>query len=105
TKGDVVAIYAHRNALLVSTIIGVLKAGAVFTILDPAYPAARQIECLRIARPRAFIQIEEAGAVPASLEEFVASINCPRLLIRMPDKLCDDPLSSFSTEEPNVAVD
>lgn len=75
-KGDIVAIYAHRSASLVVAILGVLKAGAAFTILDPAYPSARLIECLRIARPRAWIQIEEAGAPPAALREFVEELRC-----------------------------
>ncbi len=36
---DVVAIYAHRSAALALALLGILKAGAVFVILDPAYPA------------------------------------------------------------------
>ena len=31
------AIYAHRSAALALAILGVLKAGGVFVILDPAY--------------------------------------------------------------------
>ncbi|MFN2576061.1 MAG: amino acid adenylation domain-containing protein [Pyrinomonadaceae bacterium] len=72
---DVVAIYAHRGAALVSAILGILKAGAAFTILDPAYPAQRMIDCLRVASPRAFIQIEAAGSLPDALEQFVGSLN------------------------------
>ena len=49
--GDVVAIYAHRSAALVLAILGVLKAGGVFVILDPASPSARLIDYLGIARP------------------------------------------------------
>src|ERR1041384_1032021 len=76
-KGDVVAIYAHRSASLVAAILGVLKAGAAFTILDPAYPSARLIECLRIAQPRARLQIEAAGAPPAELSALIETeIGC-----------------------------
>src|SRR6185503_17000941 len=34
--GDVVGIYAHRDASLAPALLGVLKAGAVFAVLDPA---------------------------------------------------------------------
>ena len=46
---DVVAIYAQRSAALVVALLGILKAGAAFEILDPAYPASRLISYLRIA--------------------------------------------------------
>ena len=35
---DRVAIYAERNSSLVVAIFGILKSGAAFLILDPAYP-------------------------------------------------------------------
>ena len=41
---EVVAVFAHRDASLVWALLGVLKTGAVFSILDPAYPAARLLE-------------------------------------------------------------
>ncbi|MCP4664453.1 MAG: AMP-binding protein, partial [bacterium] len=44
---DVVAIYGHRSAALVWAVVGVLKAGAAFLILDPAYPVRRLVDCLR----------------------------------------------------------
>lgn len=76
-KGDIVAIYAHRSASLVAAILGVLKAGAAFTILDPAYPSARLIECLRIAQPRGWVQIEAAGAPSAELKALIETeIGC-----------------------------
>ena len=56
--GDVVAIQGHRSAPLVPAILGVLKAGAAFVILDPAYPEARNAEILRLARPKAQIRVE-----------------------------------------------
>ena len=73
---DVVAIYGHRSSALVWALLGVLKAGGAFMILDPGYPASRLIECLRLAKPRAWIQIEAAGAPPEALEEFVATLSC-----------------------------
>ncbi|MGD2146471.1 MAG: amino acid adenylation domain-containing protein [Anaerolineae bacterium] len=75
---EVVAIYGHRSASLVMAVLGVLKAGGVFLILDPAYPPARLEEYLRLAEPRCWIQVEAAGVLPKRLEEFVgkASYRC-----------------------------
>ncbi|MFL6335978.1 MAG: amino acid adenylation domain-containing protein [Pyrinomonadaceae bacterium] len=72
--GDVVAIYSHRSAPLVQAVLGVLKAGAAFTILDPAYPAARLIDYLSIARPRGWVQLTEAAQPEKSLAEAVESL-------------------------------
>ena len=35
-RGDVVMIYAHRGVDLVVAVFGVLKAGATFSVIDPA---------------------------------------------------------------------
>jgi amino acid adenylation domain-containing protein len=73
---DVVAIYGHRSASLVWAVMGVLKAGAAFLILDPAYPDSRLIQYLTVARPRGWLQLEAAGTLSAPLEEMVASLSC-----------------------------
>ena len=82
TRGDVVAIHGQRSAALVGALLGVLKAGGAFLILDPAYPALRTIECLRQAQPKAFIQLAAAGPLAAALEDFVpagrVASSCPR---------------------------
>ena len=51
-RGDVVAVWAHRNAHLPAAVLGVLRSGAAFLILDPAYPPSRLVDYLRIGRPR-----------------------------------------------------
>ncbi len=75
---DVVAIYAHRDATLALAILGVLKAGAVFVILDPAYPAARLLDYLRIVQPKGWIHMAGAGAPPQELARFIGTteISC-----------------------------
>jgi amino acid adenylation domain-containing protein len=40
-RGDVVGIYLDRGIELVDAVLAVLKAGAGYTLLDPAFPAAR----------------------------------------------------------------
>ncbi|HVR99225.1 MAG TPA: amino acid adenylation domain-containing protein, partial [Thermoanaerobaculia bacterium] len=75
-KGDVVAIYGHRSARLVWAVLGVMKAGAAFTVLDPAHPPARLIDCLALAAPRGWIELAAAGPVPQALNDFLADSGC-----------------------------
>ncbi|HEX2079519.1 MAG TPA: amino acid adenylation domain-containing protein, partial [Longimicrobium sp.] len=65
--GDVVAILGHRSAALVRALLGTMKAGAAFLILDPAYPPTRLAEYVRIASPTGFLPIAAAGDVPAEV--------------------------------------
>ena len=64
---DVVAIYAARDASLVVALLGILQTGASFLILDPAYPAARSVDYLKIARPRAWIKLDGTAELAAEL--------------------------------------
>ncbi len=70
-RGEVVAIHAHRSAVLVWAILGVMKAGGAFLILDPACPPARQVRCLEQARPRVFLQIVAPGPMPGELVKWL----------------------------------
>ena len=58
--GEVVAIQGHRSAPLVSKILGVMKAGAAFVILDPVYPEERNNAILGLIN-----QNVGAGLAPA----------------------------------------
>jgi len=75
-RGEVVMIYAYRGVDLVVAIMGVLKAGATFSVIDPAYPADRQIIYLDVARPRALVVIkkavEKAGGLASSVTTWIA---------------------------------
>ncbi|WP_420127104.1 non-ribosomal peptide synthase/polyketide synthase [Longimicrobium sp.] len=62
--GDVVAITGHRGAALVRALLGTMKSGAAFLVLDPSYPAARLAEYVRIARPAAHLHLSAAGGLP-----------------------------------------
>ena len=100
---DIVAIYAHRSATLVWALLGVFKAGASFLLLDPAYPATRLIHCLKLAKPRGWLQLQAAGVLPESLKNFVTSeISC---VLELPDiGRAGDLLASLSSDDPQVAV-
>lgn len=98
--GDVVAIYGHRNVSLVWAILAVLKAGAVFLILDPDYPVERLMSCLEIAAPRGWLQLEAAGILPELLDRFVETLDLCRL--ELPNQA--DLLVSYSIEAPRVNI-
>jgi amino acid adenylation domain-containing protein len=72
----VVAIYAHRNAPLAVAVLGVLKAGAAFTILDPAYPEQRLLDIVGQARPHGWVHVHGAPEPPAELARYAASLRC-----------------------------
>lgn len=59
-RGEVVMSYSHRGVDLVVTVMGILKAGATFSVIDPSYPPDRQIIYLDVARPRALVVIDKA---------------------------------------------
>ncbi|HSF41045.1 MAG TPA: amino acid adenylation domain-containing protein [Thermoanaerobaculia bacterium] len=102
--GDPVAVLAHRSAPLVQAVLGVLTAGAVFTILDPAYPAPRLIEMLRLARPRAWVALEAAGPVPDAVRSWLDEEGCPCLSLPAGGRASLASLAGFSGGAPRVIM-
>lgn len=70
-KGDIVMIYAHRGVDLMVAVMGVLKAGATFSVIDPAYPPARQNIYLSVAKPRGLIGLEKAGVLDKLVLDYI----------------------------------
>ncbi|HST61260.1 MAG TPA: amino acid adenylation domain-containing protein, partial [Longimicrobium sp.] len=70
--GDVVAITGHRSAALVRGLIGTMKSGAAFLVLDPAYPAARLVDYVRIAKPAAHLHLSAAADLPGEIQALLA---------------------------------
>lgn len=70
-RGEVVMVYAYRGVDLVVAVMGILKAGATFSVIDPAYPPERQCIYLDVARPRALINIAKATKDAGELSEKV----------------------------------
>ncbi len=103
---DVVAIYAQRSAALVVALLGILKAGAAFEILDPAYPASRLISYLRIAKPRAWLYIDGAGEMAEELKEFVAKLGlcCQLTILNRNLSSENDLLKNYSALDPNLPI-
>ncbi|EXJ64602.1 L-aminoadipate-semialdehyde dehydrogenase [Cladophialophora yegresii CBS 114405] len=70
-RGDVVMIYSYRGVDLVVAVMGTLKAGGTFSVLDPAYPPDRQNIYLDVSRPRALVIIDKATQDAGELSEKV----------------------------------
>ncbi|KAI0045302.1 alpha-aminoadipate reductase Lys1p [Auriscalpium vulgare] len=72
-RGDVVMVYAHRSVDLVVAVMAVLKAGATFSVIDPAYPPSRQTVYLGVAQPRGLVVLKGAGTISPSVREFIST--------------------------------
>ncbi|MBV9775251.1 MAG: amino acid adenylation domain-containing protein, partial [Gemmatimonadetes bacterium] len=94
-RGEVVAVYAHRSAALPWALLGVLKAGAAFLVLDPAYPPLRLRGYLEAARPRAVVRLEAAGVLPEALRGWVEETGTPVL---------GEALDGYPAHDPRVEV-
>lgn len=70
-KGDVVMIYAYRGVDFVVAVMGVLKSGATFSAIDPAYPPARQNIYLSVAKPQALVVIKKAGILAPLVTKYI----------------------------------
>ncbi|HET6976590.1 MAG TPA: amino acid adenylation domain-containing protein [Pyrinomonadaceae bacterium] len=73
-SNDVVAVNAERSARLVCALLGVLKAGAAFMILDPANPDSYLNECLRVAQPRYRLELNEIDELRNSDDEIEVQV-------------------------------
>ncbi len=83
--GDIVAIRARRNASLVWAMLGILKAGAAFLILDPQYPLTRLRTCLEQARPRMLLDLAGAGERPGDVTHPPTGLDPSNVLV-LPDR-------------------
>ncbi|WP_248277581.1 non-ribosomal peptide synthetase [Brasilonema sp. UFV-L1] len=99
---DIVAIYGHRSAALVWAMLGVLKAGAAFVILDPAYPVSRLIDCFGQVQPRAWLEIGDVEELPTGLVECVESCHC-RLQLFSDSRMTI--LQDYATNNPGVTIE
>ncbi|CEJ82947.1 Putative L-aminoadipate-semialdehyde dehydrogenase large subunit [[Torrubiella] hemipterigena] len=75
TNGDVVMIFAYRSVELIIAFMGTLAAGATITVLDPAYPPARQQIYLEVSQPKALITIgrarDENGTFAPRVQKYI----------------------------------
>ena len=76
-RGDLVALWAHRSAPLVEGLVGILRAGAGFVMLDPAYPASRVVTMLSLSQPSALLVVPAAGELPDEVAAWLSEQRCP----------------------------
>ena len=104
-REEAVAVYAHRSASLAWALLGILKAGAAFLILDPAYPAARLIQYIRAAKPRGVIELQAAGTVSNELESiFRTTADFCVALPELTGVQADNTLEDYSAANPEIAI-
>lgn len=72
-REDVVVLYSYRGVDLVIAVIAVLKAGATFSVIDPAYPPPRQNIYLSVARPVGIVILKKAGELDEVVEKYIQS--------------------------------
>lgn len=70
-REEVVTVYAYRGVDLVVAVLGTLKAGATFSVIDPAYPPSRQNIYLQVAKPRALVVLGKAGKLHSSVRKCI----------------------------------
>ncbi|KAJ3038477.1 large subunit of alpha-aminoadipate reductase [Rhizophlyctis rosea] len=70
-REDVVVLYSYRGVDLVVAVMGVLKAGATFSVIDPAYPPARQNVYLSVAKPRGLVVLRKAGILHDDVRNYI----------------------------------
>lgn len=68
---DVVTIYSTRGVDLVVAIMGILKAGATFSVIDPAYPNQRQKIYLQVSQPRGLIVLARACRLSQEVKNYI----------------------------------
>jgi amino acid adenylation domain-containing protein len=103
---DTVAIYAQRNSSLVIAMLGILRAGTSFLILDPAYPAARNIDYLRIARPKGWLQLTRSDELPQELLSYLDSLDLRcRMTIPAPKSDLLQALSALADCKLEISID
>lgn len=102
--GDVVAIYAQRDPALTLAVLGILRAGAAFTILDPAYPASRLLDCFAQAAPRGWIALDAAGPIPEALADALEAAGLAIRLTLASTTPIGDLLADVSATAPALAI-
>jgi amino acid adenylation domain-containing protein len=59
SRGDLVALEVPRSLEMIIGIVGILKAGAAYVPVDPAYPPERRQQIIADARPRLTLRQED----------------------------------------------
>lgn len=103
---DRVAVYSHRSSILIWALLGILKAGAAFVILDPNYPRGRLLKSMEISKPKGVLHIQQAGSIDIIGDYF--KLNPDTWKLELPDlrKAIEVSfLKDYSTRKPDISID
>ncbi|KAI0805973.1 alpha-aminoadipate reductase Lys1p [Irpex lacteus] len=103
-REEVVMVYAYRSVELVVAVMAVLKAGATFSVIDPAYPPNRQTIYLGVARPRALVVLKGAGKIGPTVRDFITNEAQIRVEVPALELLADGQLVGGSSTSDNTDV-
>ncbi len=100
-EGKLVAIYAAFSPFLVVALLGILKAGAAFMVLNKLYPVTQLLRYCQLAAPKALICLEVAGELPEALQEIA-----PEVQLHLPQKThqVGEILGQYSITNPNRII-
>ena len=106
SREDIVAIYGRRCAALVWALLGVLKAGAAFCIMDPSHPATRVNEYLSATDPKALILIGGAGEPGKEMAQVLSrfSVRCKITLPGAASPEATQSLAHYPQDDPAVEL-
>ncbi|WP_420127105.1 non-ribosomal peptide synthase/polyketide synthase [Longimicrobium sp.] len=103
--GDVVAITGHRSAALVRALLGTMKSGAAFLVLDPSYPSARLGDYVRIARPAAHLHLAAAADLPGEVAALLAETIRTRIVLHPRGDAAAEEVDGIAASTSPVAVE
>jgi len=100
-EGELVAIYASLSPFLVVALLGILKAGASFMVLNRLYPVTQLSKYCQLAKPKALICLEIAGELPEILQEIAPSVQ-----LHLPQQVyqIEAILNKYSTTNPHRLI-
>jgi amino acid adenylation domain-containing protein len=103
---DIVAVYGRRSATLVCAVLGILKAGAAFCVIDPEHPVHRIEEYLSATGSRVFIRIGTTRRPNGEIDNLIKrfSLKCRIRLPRAKSAAAWRLFSAFLTREPGVII-
>jgi natural product biosynthesis luciferase-like monooxygenase protein/amino acid adenylation domain-containing protein len=97
SRGDIVALHLERGSELAAAVLGILRAGAAWLPLDPAYPRGRTLDVLRRSGARCVLTQRALAGV-------LAEAGVPELLLE--DAPSAEPLAplEMSPDEPAYLI-
>jgi o-succinylbenzoate synthase len=100
-EGKLVVIYASLSPFLVVALLGILKAGAAFMVLNKLYPVTQLLRYCQLANPKALICLEVAGELPEALQEIA-----PKVQLYLPQQLyqAEEILGQYSITNPHRRI-